>query len=151
MIIAWRSAGLQQVNLLLLSLTTTDVLGAHHLPHAWSQLSYDSTLLKHSHVCMTVFFGFHRLLQNREAHGDKTNQQWVNSSAPWRQLRRGNTIGMMLAFGQDGTATVTAYRDGVRAGVMSTGSLRGPLCPAVFFETPGQSVEFVPSYCPPSL
>ena len=58
----------------------------------------------------------------------------------------GTKIGIMLDFDQDGTATVTAYKDGVRAGVLSTGSLRGPLCPTVWFELDGQGVEFVPSY-----
>ena len=62
----------------------------------------------------------------------------------------GTKIGMMLDFDTDGTATVTAYKDGVRAGVMSTGSLRGPLCPAVWFDSAGQGVEFVPSHCPSS-
>ena len=61
----------------------------------------------------------------------------------------GTKIGIMLDFDQDGTATLTAYKDGVRAGVLSTGSLRGPLCPAVWFNASGQSIEFVPSHCPP--
>ena len=62
----------------------------------------------------------------------------------------GTKIGMMLDFDTDGTATVTAYKDGVRAGVVSTGSLRGPLCPIVWFGTVRQSVEFVPSNPPHS-
>ena len=62
----------------------------------------------------------------------------------------GTKIGMLLDFGPDGTATMTAYRDGVRAGVLSTGSLRGPLCPGVWFGRPGQSVEFVSSKHPHS-
>ena len=62
----------------------------------------------------------------------------------------GTKIGFMLEFDQDGTATVTAYRDGVSAGVLSTGSLRGPLCPAVWFGDTGQSIEFISSHCPPS-
>ena len=60
----------------------------------------------------------------------------------------GTKIGIMLDFHQDGTATVTAYRDGVRAGVLSTGSLRGPLCPAVWLRDDGQGVEFVSSNPP---
>merc|ERR1711934_744455 len=55
----------------------------------------------------------------------------------------GTKIGIMLDFNKDGTATLTAYKDGVRAGVMSAGSLRGPLCPAVCFFQTGQSVEFI--------
>ena len=55
----------------------------------------------------------------------------------------GTKIGMLVDFDQDGTATVTAYIDGVRAGVMSTGSLRDPLCPAVWFGSFGQNIEFV--------
>ena len=60
----------------------------------------------------------------------------------------GTRIGMLLEFDQDGTATVTAYKDGVRAGVLSTGSLRGPLCPVVSFYEIGQSVELVSSNPP---
>ena len=62
----------------------------------------------------------------------------------------GTKIGIMLDFNQDGTATLTAYKDGVRAGVLSTGSLRGPLCPAVWFNEHGQSVEFISSNLPKS-
>ena len=62
----------------------------------------------------------------------------------------GTRIGMMLDFNQDGTATVTAYKDGVRAGVMSTGSLRGPLCPSDCFYDVGEGVEFVSSSHPHS-
>ena len=57
---------------------------------------------------------------------------------------------MMLVFNEDGTATVTAYKDGVRAGVLSTGSLRGPLCPSVWLGDVGDSVEFVSSSPPHS-
>ena len=63
----------------------------------------------------------------------------------------GTKIGINVDFDQDGTATLTAYRDGVKEGVLSTGSLRGPLRPAVWFRfnASGQSIEFVPSHCPP--
>ena len=66
----------------------------------------------------------------------------------------GTKIGMLLEFDADGTATVTAYKDGVRAGVLSTGSLRGPLCPIVWFFAnkyqKGQGVEFISSNVPHS-
>ena len=62
----------------------------------------------------------------------------------------GTKIGMTADFNQDGTATVTAYKDGVKVGVLSTGSLRGPLCPAIWLNRPGQSVEFVSSKHPHS-
>ena len=55
----------------------------------------------------------------------------------------GTKIGMLLDFDADGTATVTAYKDGVRAGVLSSGSLLGPFCPAVWLREIGQSLEFV--------
>ena len=63
----------------------------------------------------------------------------------WTTIVSGTKIGIMLDFDLDGTATVTAYKDGVRACVMSTGSLRGPLCPAVWFSEPGQSVQLISS------
>ena len=71
----------------------------------------------------------------------------TNLRAGWNRatIVAGTKIGMMLNFNQDGTATVTAYKDGVRAGVLSSGSLRGPLCPAVWLYEKDQSVEFVSS------
>ena len=55
----------------------------------------------------------------------------------------GTKIGILLEFNQAGYATVTGYKDGVRIGVLSTGALRGPLCPSVWMCESGQSVEFV--------
>ena len=77
--------------------------------------------------------------------GDATGHS--NPHAGWDSdaIVAGTKIAMMVDFNQNGTATITAYKDGVRTGVLSTGSLRGPLCPAVSFYQIGQSVEIVSS------
>ena len=76
----------------------------------------------------------------------------TNPGANWDSdtIVAGTKIGIMLDFDQDGTATVTAYQDGVQVRVLSTGSLRGPLCPAVGLDEAGQSVKIVSSKHPHS-
>ena len=91
------------------------------------------------------FYGCHRYLHDGQVCGNSTNQTFP--AAGW--IMGGTSIGTMLAFGQDGTATVTAYKNGVRAGVMSRGSLRGPLCPAVWFGQNDQSVDLIWYLKPP--
>ena len=93
------------------------------------------------------YYGYLRDLYNGVVYGNSNGADW-----DWNRdtIVAGTTIGMMLDFSQDGTATVTAYKDGVRAGVMSSGSLRGPLCPAVWFCETDQSIELLSSNRPPS-
>ena len=81
--------------------------------------------------------------------GNKTSNTSPGTGWDRDTIVPGTKIGMLLEFSQAGTATVTAYKNGVRAGVMSTGSLRGPLCPTVWLYTLYQSVELVSSN-PPS-
>ena len=97
------------------------------------------------------YYGCHRYLRNGKVCGNSTGH--TDPGANWDRatIVSGTKIGFMLDFDPDDTATVTAYKDGVRAGVMSTGSLRGPLYPAVWFDDEaGTSIQFVPSHCPPS-
>ena len=92
------------------------------------------------------YYDCHRHLGSDSSFGNSTGSTFPRAGV----IVTGTKIGMLLDFEQDGTATMTAYKDGVRAGVLSTGSLRGPLCPAVWFRENGQSVEFVPSNPPHS-
>ena len=98
------------------------------------------------------YCGCLRRLFNGRVYGNSTGS--TNLSANWDRWDRttivaGTKIGIMLDFNQDGTATLTGYKDGVRVGVLSTGSLRGPLCPAVWFNETG-SVELISSNLPRS-
>merc|ERR1712032_721886 len=81
-------------------------------------------------------------LHNGGVYGNTTGH--TNPGAGWNRatIGVGTKIGMLLDFNSDGIATVTVYKDGVRAGVLSACSLRGPLCPAVWFNQNPQSVEF---------
>ena len=87
---------------------------------------------------------------NGEVWGNSTGHTLPRTAWNRNTLVDGTNIGMLLEFDADGTATVTAYKDGVRAGVMSTGSLRGPLYPIVWFGRKGQGVEFISSNPPHS-
>ena len=93
--------------------------------------------------CLTIIYGCLRALHDGTVYDNSTGS--TNPGADWDRstIVTGTKIGIMLDFKQDGTATLTAYKDGVRAGVLSTGSLRGPLCPVVCFMETGQSVEIV--------
>lgn len=81
-------------------------------------------------------------------YGNKTNNNLHHTDWNWEEIVHGTKIGMLLEFSQDGTATVTAYKNRVWAGVLSTGSLRGPLCPSLWFFDDGGSAEFVSSKPP---
>ena len=124
---------------LVITLPTGDALGACHL-------SILTTL-----SCLTdYYYGCLRSLYSGKVYG---NSAGTSPGTGWHRatIVAGTKIGMMLDFNQDdGTATVTAYKDGVKVRVLSTGSLRGPLCPGVWFGRPGQSVEFVSSKHPHS-
>ena len=89
------------------------------------------------------FYGCLRCLDDGDVSGDSTGSTDPDTNWDGDTIVAGTKIGIMVDFSQDGTTTLTAYSDGVRAGVMSTGSLRGPLCPAVWFGGSGQSVAFV--------
>ena len=82
--------------------------------------------------------------------GDSTGRTDLDDYWDRDTIVAGTKIGIMIDFDQDGTATVTGYKDGVKVRVLSTGSLRGPLCPAVWLCIKGQSVEFVASNPPQS-
>ena len=94
-------------------------------------------------------YGCLRDMIDGSIYGNKTGQtplveNWDNS-----KIVAGTRIGLTLDFKQDGTATVTGYKDGVRKCVLST-VLRGPLCPAFWFFETGDCIEFVPSHYPHS-
>merc|ERR1712032_684724 len=89
-------------------------------------------------------------LDDGSVYGNSTGSTDLDDDWNSDTIVTGTKIGLMVDFNQDGTATVTAYQDGVKVGVLSTGSLRGPLCPGVCLGRTGQSVEFVSSKHPHS-
>ena len=99
-----------------------------------------------AHYC----YGCLRDLQDGYVWGNHPNKADLRDNWNRDTIVAGTKIGMTVDFNQDGTATVTAYKDGVKVRVLSTGSLRGPLCPGVWFDRHGQSVEFVSSKHPHS-
>ena len=127
-------------------MTKKDVLGEFHL----SMLAGDLILINPNIPCLTIITIASRYLHDGDIYGNSTGSTSLGAGWDRDTIVAGTKIGMLLEFDPDGTATVTAYKDGVKAGVLSTGSLRGPLCPSVWFGKTDQSVEFVPSNPPHS-
>ena len=96
------------------------------------------------------YYDYVRYLTEGSVYGNSTGSTDLDDDWNRGAIVTGTKIGMTADFNQDGTATVTAYKDGVKVRVLSTGSLRGPLCPGVWFDRHGQSVEFVSSKHPHS-
>ena len=94
-------------------------------------------------------YGCLRNMNDGSIHGNDTGHTSLVGKWDKSKIVTGTRIGLTLDFKQDGTATVTGYKDGVRTRVLST-DLRGPLCPAVWIYYSGDGVEFVPSNYPHS-
>ena len=77
--------------------------------------------------------------------------EFIGESHKSQTIALGIKVGLTLNFDENGTGTVSAYRDGVWVGSVRSG-LPAPLCPSVWLTGKGQCVDFVSSNYPkPSI